>query len=100
MGNSKSKSKLSANQYEQQTVNSTKQVAILKRQAEPSLYGRHNCRCCWFANTNLIKCSDHYICLKCLNIMLGKSSFCDICGEELPTSIVVPIEPSAPPPED
>ncbi|AUD40060.1 Z protein [Apore virus] len=72
-------------------------ITMLTRQAEPSLYGRHNCRCCWFADKNLVKCSNHYLCLKCLTTMLQKADFCDICGERLPTVINVPTIPSAPP---
>nr|UUW41153.1 Z protein [Mammarenavirus chapareense]UUW41157.1 Z protein [Mammarenavirus chapareense]UUW41173.1 Z protein [Mammarenavirus chapareense]UUW41210.1 Z protein [Mammarenavirus chapareense]UUW41214.1 Z protein [Mammarenavirus chapareense] len=94
MGNSKTKDRQCQPNPTQSS--NTSVPVLLRRQAEPSLYGRYNCRCCWFADTNLVNCSDHYLCLKCLNIMLRKSNFCDICGKELPTTIVVPVEPSAP----
>nr|Q6IUF9.1 RecName: Full=RING finger protein Z; Short=Protein Z; AltName: Full=Zinc-binding protein [Mammarenavirus machupoense]AAT45079.1 Z protein [Mammarenavirus machupoense]AAY27816.1 Z protein [Mammarenavirus machupoense]AMZ00414.1 hypothetical protein VD95_00003 [Mammarenavirus machupoense] len=72
--------------------------AEFRRTALPSLYGRYNCKCCWFADTNLITCNDHYLCLRCHQTMLRNSELCHICWKPLPTSITVPVEPSAPPP--
>nr|UZO33073.1 Z protein [Mammarenavirus tacaribeense] len=72
------------------------QAAEFRRMAEPSLYGRYNCKCCWFADKNLITCSDHYLCLRCHQIMLRNSELCNICWKPLPTSIRVPLEASAP----
>nr|AEQ59328.1 Z protein [Catarina virus] len=62
-----------------------------------SLYGRYNCKSCWFANKGLIKCSNHYLCLKCLTLMLSRSDYCGICGEPLPKRLVFETTPSAPP---
>nr|AAT77688.1 Z protein [Mammarenavirus guanaritoense]AMZ00472.1 zinc-binding protein [Mammarenavirus guanaritoense] len=94
MGNSKSKSKPSSLPEAQE---GTPTVTEFRRTAIHSLYGRYNCKCCWFADRNLIKCSDHYLCLRCLNVMLKNSDLCNICWEQLPTRITVPEEPSAPP---
>nr|AEQ59338.1 Z protein [Mammarenavirus whitewaterense] len=62
-----------------------------------TLYGRYNCKSCWFANKGLLKCSNHYLCLKCLTLMLGRSDYCGICGEVLPKRLVFEKSPSAPP---
>ncbi|ABY59842.1 Z protein [Mammarenavirus cupixiense] len=70
--------------------------AEFRRAAVNSLYGRYNCKCCWFADRNLINCSDHYLCLRCLNVMLRTSNLCNICWKPLPTRISVPTEPTAP----
>nr|AAT90380.1 Z protein [Mammarenavirus guanaritoense]AAT90383.1 Z protein [Mammarenavirus guanaritoense] len=94
MGNSKSKSSPSSSSETQKGVPT---VTEFRRTAIHSLYGRYNCKCCWFADKNLIKCSDHYLCLRCLNVMLKNSDLCNICWEQLPTCITVPEEPSAPP---
>ncbi|ACC94297.1 Z protein [Mammarenavirus flexalense] len=61
------------------------------------LYGRFNCKSCWFANKGLIACSDHYLCLNCLTRMLSRSEFCEICNRPLPTKIIFEESPSAPP---
>ncbi|ACC94301.1 Z protein [Parana virus] len=61
------------------------------------LYGRFNCKRCWFATKGLIACSDHYLCLNCLTIMLSDGNFCEVCGKTLPKKIVFEESPSAPP---
>ncbi|AAS72553.1 Z protein [Mammarenavirus piritalense] len=61
------------------------------------LYGRFNCKSCWFANRGLIACSDHYLCLNCLTRLRSQSQFCGICGKPLPTKIRFEESPSAPP---
>nr|WRO44513.1 Z protein [Arenavirus sp.] len=69
----------------------------LIREARPSLYGRYNCKCCWFQNKNLVECSDHYLCLKCISSMLRRGQDCEICGKPIPTRIAVTTAPTAPP---
>nr|AAX99341.1 Z protein [Amapari virus] len=69
----------------------------LLRTPPVSLHGRYNCKCCWFADKNLVVCSDHYLCLRCLNLMFRTSDLCNICWKPLPTRIATPVEPSAPP---
>nr|AAT77682.1 Z protein [Mammarenavirus piritalense] len=61
------------------------------------LYGRFNCKSCWFANKSLIACSDHYLCLNCLTRLRSQSPFCGICSKPLPTKIRFEESPSAPP---
>nr|Q6IVU5.1 RecName: Full=RING finger protein Z; Short=Protein Z; AltName: Full=Zinc-binding protein [Mammarenavirus juninense]7EJU_B Chain B, RING finger protein Z [Mammarenavirus juninense]AAT40445.1 Z protein [Mammarenavirus juninense]ABN11792.1 Z protein [Mammarenavirus juninense]ABN11800.1 Z protein [Mammarenavirus juninense]ABN11806.1 Z protein [Mammarenavirus juninense]ABY59838.1 Z protein [Mammarenavirus juninense] len=94
MGNCNGASK--SNQPDSSRV--TQPAAEFRRVAHSSLYGRYNCKCCWFADTNLITCNDHYLCLRCHQVMLRNSDLCNICWKPLPTTITVPVEPTAPPP--
>nr|QLA46852.1 Z [Pichinde virus] [Pichinde virus] len=61
------------------------------------LYGRFNCKSCWFVNKGLIRCKDHYLCLGCLTKMHSRGHLCEICGHSLPTKMEFLESPSAPP---
>nr|WRO44507.1 Z protein [Arenavirus sp.] len=94
MGNNNAKGK-EHNSSSSPLNNATPRVSLI-REARPSLYGRYNCKCCWFQNKNLVECSDHYLCLKCISSMLRRGKDCEICGKHLPTHIAVTTAPSAP----
>ncbi|AXB49213.1 zinc finger protein [Xapuri virus] len=72
-------------------------VTTFHRQARASIYGRYNCKSCWYADKNLIECGDHFMCINCLSSMLSRTKYCELCSAELPRRITVPTEPSAPP---
>ncbi|QWQ58022.1 Z protein [Bitu virus] len=54
------------------------------------------CRSCWFENKGLINCSNHYLCLSCLTLLLTVSDRCPICKHPLPTKIKVSNLPTCP----
>uniref|UniRef100_A0AAU8BEC3 Zinc-binding protein n=1 Tax=Erinaceus europaeus arenavirus TaxID=3230302 RepID=A0AAU8BEC3_9VIRU len=67
-------------------------------EAAPDLYGVANCKSCWFEKKGLIKCSNHYLCLNCLTLLLTVSNRCPICYCVLPTTLELSTTPTAPPP--
>lgn len=64
----------------------------------PDLYGVANCKSCWYEKKGLVKCSNHYLCIGCLTLLLTVSNRCPICYCVLPTNLKLETAPSAPPP--
>ncbi|AKH39839.1 Z protein [Mammarenavirus okahandjaense] len=54
------------------------------------------CKSCWFENKGLVNCSNHYLCLSCLTLLLTVSDRCPICKHPLPTKITVSNLPTCP----
>nr|UUL71811.1 Z protein [Mafiga mammarenavirus] len=59
--------------------------------------GPQFCKSCWFERRGLIACSDHYLCLNCLTLLLSVSERCPICKLPLPQRARLSSVPSAPP---
>ncbi|QLJ57223.1 Z protein [Dhati Welel virus] len=59
-------------------------------------FGPEFCKSCWFERRGLVKCSDHYLCMSCLTLLLSVSDRCPICKFPLPTRLRLDKQPSAP----
>nr|QIM73756.1 Z protein [Arenavirus sp.] len=55
------------------------------------------CKSCWFENKGLVACSNHYLCMSCLTLLLSASDRCPICKLPLPVKLELSRSPSAPP---
>ncbi|ADD63339.1 Z protein [Mammarenavirus merinoense] len=54
------------------------------------------CKSCWFENKGLIACHDHYLCHKCLTVLLTVSERCPLCKHPLPTKVRLSTLPTCP----
>nr|QIM73747.1 Z protein [Arenavirus sp.] len=63
-------------------------------------FGPTFCKSCWFESKGLVKCSDHYLCMNCLTLLLSASDRCPICKLPLPTKLELGVTPTAPPSEE
>ncbi|ATY47649.1 Z protein [Alxa virus] len=66
-------------------------------ESAPDLFGPANCKSCWYQSKGLVTCSNHYLCINCLTLLLTVSDRCPICYGKLPTTLSLTTTPSAPP---
>nr|WDW20705.1 Z protein [Songea mammarenavirus] len=66
--------------------------------ADATHLGPQFCKSCWFERKSLVACSNHYLCLNCLTLLLTVSDRCPICKLPLPQRIRLTTPPSAPAP--
>ncbi|QHB13140.1 Z protein [Kitale virus] len=60
-------------------------------------HGPEVCKSCWFERKGLVMCSNHYLCMDCLSLLISVSERCPICKLPLPQKLHLKTPPTAPP---